>query len=758
MPPQGVKSVERPEWDQFVDKYAQEYGVDPDLVRSVIEQESQGNPKAVSPKGAQGLMQLMPALSKLLRIEDPLNPEENIRGGVAHLADMLRTYNGDTERALAAYNAGEKAVNEAGGIPNITETKNYVKKIMANYQGQGEGGFAGYSYQGSIHNLPEGEIIPPKKAKSAPLTMERVLAKRDKLAQLPPEVRDVVFERLYDKVVAPREPKALNNQQKGLLRQRFSDLLMGRSPTPDTSKPTTEDYAAQGMSTGAFGQFKSGVMRGLAGGHETAGNIQDWIEKHLPQSMQMTPEQKKFESASQSAIVDPMKSAAGALSEASGAYKTEHPTRAGIAEFTGASLPAMPFSAGMGGAVPAVAKGAPFLTRLGMNVARGAATGATEGPVVFEPTKKGVAEGAGFGAAAPLALSPFGALFRRIMGGAGAGVASKAAPTLTKEIAGASEGTTNVLDTLAQTKFGKKLAELTPDQKIELVNSWREESTKAASEAKKAAKKTTEEAKVEKVKAKEEAKVHTRIQTIKAMDEAKALQKQISAFVKTNKRAPTDEELIKLREQAKAAPVAVATPPSTPAPAAAPPAAPTVPQTVGTAEGAAADTAFFQQAKAALPADASISQIAQKAQELKAAAFKVESPEAVKAVSAVADVSKIASTPEAPKVTVVPEGEHGAGPLGKRASDAERVAAARAKARAEQPEPTAPDTPETILAKKEEEFLALTDEIEAMGPKGKEAAKNLDTFRRKGKITMDQAMEMGQKVLEVLRKQAVGAK
>jgi hypothetical protein len=117
---------------------AQRYGVDPGLVSAVIQAESGGNPHAVSPKGAQGLMQLMPSTAEALGVKDPFDPTENLDGGVRHLGDLLTSFNGDLASALAAYNAGEAAVR-AGRIP--PETQAYVRKVMGLYQASRQAAF-----------------------------------------------------------------------------------------------------------------------------------------------------------------------------------------------------------------------------------------------------------------------------------------------------------------------------------------------------------------------------------------------------------------------------------------------------------------------------------------------------------------------------------------------------------------------------------------------------------------------------------------
>jgi soluble lytic murein transglycosylase-like protein len=113
---------------------AERHGLDPDLVLAVVAVESSFRPEAQSPKGAQGLMQLMPATAADLGVKNAFDPAENLDGGTRHLGALLTLYGGDLTRALAAYNAGVGAVTRNKGVPPYRETHEYVRKVLKQYK------------------------------------------------------------------------------------------------------------------------------------------------------------------------------------------------------------------------------------------------------------------------------------------------------------------------------------------------------------------------------------------------------------------------------------------------------------------------------------------------------------------------------------------------------------------------------------------------------------------------------------------------
>lgn len=116
--------------DPLLESASKRQGVAFDVLKAVARQESGFRPCAVSPKGAKGLMQLMPATATQLSVSDLFDPEQNVQAGARYLKDLLTRYQGDLKLALAAYNAGPGNVSAAGGVPDLPETRNYVEAIM----------------------------------------------------------------------------------------------------------------------------------------------------------------------------------------------------------------------------------------------------------------------------------------------------------------------------------------------------------------------------------------------------------------------------------------------------------------------------------------------------------------------------------------------------------------------------------------------------------------------------------------------------
>jgi soluble lytic murein transglycosylase-like protein len=135
--PAEVEKIAKPDTDKYdhlISESCGLHGVDFALVKAIIRAESCFDPYAISSKGAEGLMQLMPETSKKLNVANPFDPHENIKGGVKYLKYLLDRFNDDLRLSLAAYNAGETTVAQVKGVPNYRETKSYVAEVLRYYK------------------------------------------------------------------------------------------------------------------------------------------------------------------------------------------------------------------------------------------------------------------------------------------------------------------------------------------------------------------------------------------------------------------------------------------------------------------------------------------------------------------------------------------------------------------------------------------------------------------------------------------------
>ncbi len=128
-----TSSPSQSKYDDIIVTLSQKHRVPPTLVHSIIKAESNYDAWAISPKGALGLMQLMPETAIQYKVNNVFDPRQNIEGGIKYLVDLIKLYDSNTEHVLAAYNAGQEAIKRYGGIPPYQETKNYIRKVMASY-------------------------------------------------------------------------------------------------------------------------------------------------------------------------------------------------------------------------------------------------------------------------------------------------------------------------------------------------------------------------------------------------------------------------------------------------------------------------------------------------------------------------------------------------------------------------------------------------------------------------------------------------
>ena len=553
--------------------------------------------------------------------------------------------------------------------------------------------------------------------------MQRVLAKRDRIAALPPAIRSQVINRLYDRVVVPKIPKAFGDDQKTALKTSFENSILG-GRTEINLPPRESDRKAVGQETGMQGRFHAGFDAGL-------GNVAHILDKLDPEGI-LGPKAEPT-----------LQEKAKLEKEASEAYAKRHPFKAGAAELIGQGLPAEPAMAAIPGG------------GLAANMARGAI-----GMVPYDPSGSGVALGAGGAGLLHGAFAGLGRLAKRMP-----------TPRLPSRAR-----TTNVPAQLAElaSKTGKKFEDMSPDEKLKLVDEWKSRNAQASSDATKAktaqkaqAVKDAETARVKAASAKVDEKVATR----RAMDEAKLLQKGITAFVKTHKRAPNEQELIKLKQEVIELHKAGITDFSHAK----------APQAESEIE--AARRGASGEPPAVTPPPNEVPNAARASTQIIADQFKATNPEAIKAAQAVSEVAKQVAPPgqsglsaseqklmakiddsyarmaeaKDPKVTAALQktienaklGLQGNKEAMQRIADAERKAAERAKAAPTEETSksleTAKDTrlnPEEALAAKEEEFYKMTDKLEAYGPKGKEAAKNINMLVKAKRMTMDEAIVM----------------
>ncbi|HSP07531.1 MAG TPA: transglycosylase SLT domain-containing protein [Acidobacteriota bacterium] len=159
--PQGIYYSEHvQDYQAMIEKISPKYGVDPELVKAVIQVESNYDQRAVSRKGAKGLMQLMPDTAARYGVRSIFDPSQNIEGGVRYLKDLIALFNSDLRLTLAAYNAGENCVQKINDVPDYVETQNYVRKVLALYNG--EMSYTPYSGGGRVGTVTYWKFVDEK--------------------------------------------------------------------------------------------------------------------------------------------------------------------------------------------------------------------------------------------------------------------------------------------------------------------------------------------------------------------------------------------------------------------------------------------------------------------------------------------------------------------------------------------------------------------------------------------------------------------
>jgi soluble lytic murein transglycosylase len=129
-----ISKLDSNQFDPIINEASKKYDLEASLIKAVIKAESDFDPNAISHKGARGLMQIMPMNYRLLNVENPFDPYQNIDGGARYLREMMDRYNGKLNLSLAAYNAGPGAVDRYGGVPPYPETTEYIERVMKYYQ------------------------------------------------------------------------------------------------------------------------------------------------------------------------------------------------------------------------------------------------------------------------------------------------------------------------------------------------------------------------------------------------------------------------------------------------------------------------------------------------------------------------------------------------------------------------------------------------------------------------------------------------